>query len=89
MPSKTWNIAIAIEEIDRLTKVKAQLLGRDDGPLIAAGSAHANPADENVPAIGDELACARALQDLAHQLLYAAIADIEAHTHKPVQGLRG
>ncbi|MEU0501346.1 DUF1876 domain-containing protein [Nocardia sp. NPDC005998] len=89
MPSKTWNISIDIEELDRLTKVEAQLNGRGDEPLIAAGSAHVNPADENIPAIGDELACARALQDLAHQLLHAAITDIEAHTHKPVQGLQG
>lgn len=88
MPAKTWNISITIDENDRLTEATARLTGRTDEPLNGAGSARANPADENIPAIGDELACARALGDLSHQLLDAAATDIEARTHRPVQGLR-
>jgi len=36
-----------------------------------------------VPEIGDELAAARALSDLAHRLLDVTIADIEAITGTP------
>jgi hypothetical protein len=37
-----------------------------------------------VPEIGDELATARALADLAYKLLDATAADIEQFTHRPV-----
>jgi hypothetical protein len=36
------------------------------------GRARRNPADPNVPMIGEELATARALADLSHKLLEAA-----------------
>jgi hypothetical protein len=36
-----------------------------------------------VPEIGDELAAARALSELSHNLLDAAAADIEKITHRP------
>jgi hypothetical protein len=38
-----------------------------------------------VPAIGDELAAARALGDLARRLRESAAGDIERVTHKPAQ----
>ena len=41
------------------------------------GRSRHNPADPDVPRIGDELAMARALSDLSHQLLEAAAAGIE------------
>ncbi len=60
-----------------------------DGPL-AHGRVHPSWAsawrggirvDRNVPSIGDELATARALADLAHQLIDSTVGDIEAVTH--------
>jgi hypothetical protein len=87
MPAN-WNIELVLAEEGRDTRCEARLSGRDGVALVAEGVAHANPADENVPAIGDELAAARALSDLAHQLLSAAARDIESRTHQPVQGLR-
>ena len=36
-----------------------------------------------MPEIGDELAVARALTDLAHQLIDATVSDIESMTHRP------
>ena len=36
-----------------------------------------------MPEIGDELAVARALSDLAHLLIDATVNDIEAMTHMP------
>ncbi|GAA2806382.1 hypothetical protein GCM10010522_25130 [Kribbella solani] len=46
--------------------------------------AHRSPEDTEIPEVGDELAVARALSDLAHKLLHAAASDIEAVTHRPV-----
>jgi len=46
--------------------------------------ARCSPSDQNVPEIGDELATARALSELAHKLLDTAAKDIEAVTHAPV-----
>lgn len=51
---------------------------------MGVGLARLNPADRGVPEIGDELAMARALPDLGHQLLKAAAGDIEHITHQPV-----
>ena len=48
------------------------------------GEARRRPNDREVPEIGDELATARALADLAYQLLDATSGDIEQFTHTPV-----
>ena len=49
------------------------------------GRARHNPADPDVPRIGEELAMARALSDLSHHLLDSAASGIEAfegrHVH--------
>jgi len=42
------------------------------------------PADPDVPEIGEELAAARALHDLAEHLLRTAQDDIEGVTHKEI-----
>ncbi len=58
-----------------------------ENTLVGVGLAHRNPADYNVSEIGDELATARALSDLGHQLLVVTASDIEAVTHQPVTPL--
>lgn len=88
MPATMWNVQLDIGEEGRETRCEARLTGKDSTVLVGEGTARANPADENVPYIGDELAAARALSDLAHQLLHSAAMDIEAHTHQPVAHLR-
>lgn len=88
MPGAHWNVDMAVTENGRETRCEARLRGRNGVAMVGEGTAHANPADENVPAIGDELAAARALSDLSHQLLNTAARDIESRTHQPVQGLR-
>jgi hypothetical protein len=50
--------------------------------LTDIGLARLNPADDNVPEIGDELAVARALADLINRLLTSAAADIGEDTHE-------
>ncbi|MFR9673003.1 DUF1876 domain-containing protein [Streptomyces sp. TR06-5] len=88
MSDTHWNVDVAVTEDGRETRCRARLSGREGTAMIGEGVARANPADENVAAIGDELAAARALSDLSHQLLNTAARDIESRTHTPVQGLR-
>ncbi|GIF02083.1 dsRBD fold-containing protein [Paractinoplanes rishiriensis] len=54
-------------------------------PLSGEGTARRRPADIEVPEIGDELATARALADLAYKLLDATADDIEQFTRQPVR----
>ena len=61
----------------------AVLASGADRTLRGHGIARKSPVDKDVPEIGDELAAARALADLAHQLLEAAAGDIEAVTNTP------
>jgi hypothetical protein len=80
---KTWNVQIDIDEHEGRTRAVARL--RTDGAqsLAATGLARLNPADRDVPEIGDELAAARALSELSHRLLDAAAGDIEQSSGEP------
>ena len=85
---KRWRVDIRIGEEGNETHAVAQLhreATREGSPeLLGKGTARCNPADTNVPEIGDELAAARALSDLGHRLLHEAAEDIEAITREPV-----
>jgi len=83
--AKQWRVEIFIDEHEGRTRAKARLHNPDHTKLVGVGLARLNPADVNVPEIGDELAVARALSDLAHQLLDATANDIEAITQHPVR----
>ncbi|GAA2931856.1 DUF1876 domain-containing protein [Streptomyces thioluteus] len=85
--SKVWTVEVVIEEHDHTVTAEARLTGRAPGPMVGEGTARCHPADENVPAIGDELAASRALNVLAGQLLDISIKDIESHTHERVHGI--
>ncbi|HET8682166.1 MAG TPA: DUF1876 domain-containing protein [Micromonosporaceae bacterium] len=85
---KRWTIDIIIDEHDdqRRTRAEARLnTGAATAPLCGSGTARRNPVDREVPEIGDEVAVARALFDLAHQLLLAAVLDIEQVSHEPAR----
>jgi hypothetical protein len=79
--AKQWKIDVYIDEHENRTRATARLHNRDETALVGVGLARLNPADTNVPEIGDELATARALSDLAHQLLHSTVTDVEAVTH--------
>ena len=84
---KRWHVEIHLDEHDGNTRAMARLHHRDKiglVGLIGVGLARLNPAGRDLPEIGDELAVARALSDLGHQLLDAAAGDIEQMTHQPV-----
>jgi hypothetical protein len=85
---KDWTVDISIDGHDGHTRAKASLRRRDQGSGRRR-SARPNPANRNVDDIGDELAVAGALADLARRLMAAVTAhEIEAVTHQPVTSLR-
>ena len=52
-------------------------LDAGDRSMSGHGRSRRNPADPSVPQVGEELAAARALHDLAHQLSHDAWSQIE------------
>jgi hypothetical protein len=84
---KACHLDVLVDEHEKRTRAKARLSWKGN-ELVGVGLARLDPADKPVAAIGDELAIARALSDLAHQLLELTVADIEAATDKPVTGIR-
>ncbi|MFF0341415.1 DUF1876 domain-containing protein [Kribbella sp. NPDC004875] len=85
--SRRWSIDIYLDEHEdeRTTHAEARLRTSDKTQLLGRGAAHRNPADTDIAEIGDELAAARALSDLAHKLLHTAASDIESITHERVR----
>ena len=51
--------------------------------MTGVGQAQRNPLDPSVPEIGDELAVARALRNLAERLLHTTEKDITGVTGEP------
>jgi len=86
MPAmKRWTVDIFIDEDDEgHTYAEARLDSGADTRLTGVGRARLNPADADVPEIGDELAVARALTDLGHRLLVTTAADIQTITREHV-----
>ncbi|MBO3752225.1 DUF1876 family protein [Streptosporangiaceae bacterium NEAU-GS5] len=84
MEAKQWTVQIYINEEGDATSARAVLTSRDDTHVVGLGRAHRNPADALVPEIGDELAAARALADLAQRLQVISSHDIEGLTTPPV-----
>ena len=74
--SKVWTIEVVIDESVDVTEAKV-LLSMKDRELGGWGRARRAPHDPDRPRIGEELAVARALSDLSHQLVEAAVAEIE------------
>jgi hypothetical protein len=78
-----WTVAISLFEEGDRTNADAVLHTAGTERLRGHGTARRNPRDPSIPEIGDELAAARALSDLAHRLLESAAADIEEATGVP------
>jgi hypothetical protein len=84
MEAKQWTVQIFITEDDGDTHARAVLTTRDSSKLAGRGVAHRSPVDRSVPEIGDELAAARALEDLGAKLHEAASHDF-AYLAGPAQ----
>ncbi len=83
---KDWTVAVDIDEHDGRTRAKARLHWGDQA-AVGIGVSRLDPRDRNVADIGDELAVARALADLARRMMTATVHDIEAVTNEPVTSL--
>jgi Rv2632c-like len=79
-----WMVQIAFTEDEDRTRADARL-NVSGGSWHGWGRARRNPMDPDVPAIGEELAAARALADLSHQLVEAAAHGVEAFEHQTVR----
>jgi hypothetical protein len=77
----SWPVEISLREEDRETRAEARLTREGIG-LVGHGLARRNPDDREVTQIGEEIAAARALSDLAHRLLDFAAEQIEDVTHE-------
>ena len=76
-----WSVMLSVSAHDGSTEAEARLPISGGTDLTGHGTARRNPADDNVTKIGEELAVARALSDLAHRLLRVATEDVETVTH--------
>ena len=77
----SWPVEISLREDDGQTRAEARL-SRDGAGMTGHGLARRHPEDREVTQIGEEVAAARALSDLAHQLLSDAAGQVEGITHQ-------
>lgn len=78
----TTDIEITFEEDDNRTDARASVrIGA--GTFVGTGRARRNPADPNLPIVGEEVAAARALSNLSRQLLDAASDSISEREGRP------
>ncbi|MFD5389470.1 DUF1876 domain-containing protein [Stenotrophomonas sp. NPDC087984] len=75
------DIQMEFREIGPLTEAVVRLRMHDGTEMLAQGRANRNPEDPSQPRVGEEIAAARALTNLAHRLIGKAGGDIEEVTH--------
>jgi len=81
MSEHSWHVNVAFTEDADRTRADATM-ELPSQRFHGFGHAKRAPGDPSVPVIGEELAAARALSDLSHQLLEAAadrIGSFEGH----------
>jgi hypothetical protein len=83
MQDNVWTIEVAFTEDGDRTRADAIVMV-GERRYHGWGRARRSPGDPDVPRIGHELSAARALSDLAHQLLDAAADDVAAYEGHPV-----
>ncbi len=77
-----WTIEIRFEEDADRTHAMAVLRTPAGRELHGHGQSRRNPVDRPIPRIGEEVAGARALSNLAHELLEFAAAEIESNVRR-------
>jgi hypothetical protein len=82
-PQRVWTMEVIFTEDADRTRADARLRG-GEGVWHGWGRARRNTEDPDVPMIGEELATARALSDISHQLLDEAANKIERFEGHPV-----
>ncbi|GLI27732.1 hypothetical protein ARHIZOSPH14_19740 [Agromyces rhizosphaerae] len=81
--TKHWDVTVEIDEEEDTTTARASVVTPSGQDVTGVGKADRNPHDPNVPAIGDELAVARALRNLSERLLHTTERDITHLTGEP------
>jgi hypothetical protein len=84
METNNWQIDVTFREDDVRTDATATIRLADGSELSSNGYARRNPSDPARPQIGEEIAAARALSHLVHELLDKAANELEDVTHEPV-----
>jgi hypothetical protein len=79
-----WLVDLSIVEGDDETRAEARLVMGNGGGWLGRGAARRHPRDPNVTEIGERIAAARALSDLAHLLLGEAAAELAGIIHERV-----
>lgn len=77
-----WLVELSTTELEDQTRAGARLVMDNGTCWVGHGTARRHPYDRNVTEIGEKIAVARALSDLAHMLLGSAAAEIEGITHE-------
>jgi hypothetical protein len=79
----TWEVRLTLTEEGEKTSADVYV-ETGTRTIRGSGTAQRNPADFDVPAIGDELAAGRALVDAGRHLIGTASFDIESCERRPV-----
>lgn len=82
--TRTWRVEVHLFDHEGSTAADAVLTTHTGTQLHGQGRARRNPSDIDVPEIGEEVAAARALRDLAERLLATASDDISEIEHAEV-----
>jgi hypothetical protein len=77
-----WSVELSIREHEGETRADARLVMDDGAHLLGHGMARRHPRDPSITEIGEKIAVARALSDLAHRVLGSAAAELEDVTHE-------
>jgi hypothetical protein len=83
MPEQIWQVNVVFTEEGDRTRADA-VLELASQRFHGFGQAKRAPQDPRIPVVGQDLAAARALSHLSHQLLDAAAERIEATEGHPV-----
>jgi hypothetical protein len=75
-----WLVELSIAELEGQTRADGRLVMTDGACWMGHGGARRHPRDPDVAEIGEKIAAARALSDLAHLLAGSAAAELEALT---------
>ncbi len=78
----TWTLELSFQEDADYTEAIATLRVPEGRELRGMGQSRRSPDDRKVVAIGEEVAGARALSALAHELLSYAAGEIEKNVRR-------
>ncbi|MCQ4042600.1 DUF1876 domain-containing protein [Streptantibioticus rubrisoli] len=77
-----WHIEMEFKEVEKETRAAAMVRLPDGTEMRARGHATRHPHDAEQLRVGEEIAAARALNELSRELLHKAEGEIEQVTHR-------